>query len=103
MTGKKKDASWFRKHPNRSYRVRWASQEEITLELRRKCPPGFFIAVAVHQVTPGGRVRMPVYWQGTLPKDESCSKALFDWALHGKEGSVAGFDVRKNKVVRVEL
>jgi hypothetical protein len=68
------DREWFRSHPLRSHRLRRAITGEF--------PEGSAeTLVAVRQLQPGARVRLPFYAQAQLPSDEApehIAHAIYD-------------------------
>jgi hypothetical protein len=82
------DATWFREHPQRSYRIRRATAAEI--KLRRaahdmeKIPPGFRVFAAVRQFEPGSRATALVLGGANYDTTDACEAkcaALFELAV----------------------
>jgi hypothetical protein len=81
--GPESDKKWFLNHPDRNYRMRWATSDESSGRLPSDVPKTCFLAVITHQVVPGGRVRIRLYWDGKLPSSEEKIAEIYDW--HAKE------------------
>ena len=61
--GLEDDKASFARHVGRAYRVRRAIGGERQLDLR----PGIKLMVAVHQTSPGSRIRVGFGWRGPPP------------------------------------
>lgn len=93
---KKDDAEWFRKHPDRSHRLRPLKPGEESAfpenETPRAVPAGHELQVLVRQVAPGQRIRLPFIrnTQIPIPDVEAVIHALFDiFGDPAKEGVVS--------------
>jgi hypothetical protein len=82
------DATWFREHPHRSYRMRRATAAEIKLQRAAQnmepIPRGFKVFAAVRQFEPGSRATALVLgganYDVTNASEAKCA-ALFELAV----------------------
>lgn len=85
------DKAWFKKHPDRSYRLRYASESEIWMVTQTDPLPEKTACViaAVYQAMPGLRMRQFYYFKELFRKPDEASdeeaKKLFEFQSHYRD------------------
>jgi hypothetical protein len=96
----RKDAEWFKAHPHRSTRIRYAEMAEIAeaeiLGNRNPLDAGVFpLHIIVHQVCPGGRIRILVALRKNLTGcAEGPARKIWEQFAKKFESNEAGFALR---------
>ncbi len=89
---KSDDAEWFKNNPSRSHRLRKVFTGELeTIPkdiVQRKVPDGYCLDMLIKQVSPGNRMRCPVWLNSAIevPDVEEVVHAIFDAAMKRREG-----------------
>jgi hypothetical protein len=76
------DRRWFRAHPERWHRCRWADPGELNL---CETDLGARLLIAIRHLGRDRIVYQPVIFEGALPTDEKSAAALFALAVKDPE------------------